>query len=546
MVVLRNLFCLFLTIGLCTSCGDSPFAEEDYTELDRETDDTDSSRITVGKYEIYDVDTEEKAVTLNYTLNLSEKSNVYFVFTNVSATGKQRPYVVTESQYALRFNEENISASSNERFLGKSGSKFITEQNEKIANDVANNFYKRSVSNTSNSKILKSYSQGDTANFKYAVGNSFSTAACTCRKVVTVGDVSVNIWVANDDWNTSGAEVTSTHVDNIANKFLKTGTDNDIYDWDTSIAGAPWGEHDYPGNFISKDTKDINIVVVDIDDDGSSAILTGYVGGYFYSGDCFFKSQVSSSNEGLFFYVDSYGTTFADKTLQTTYSTLAHEFQHMIHFYQKTVCQGVDTSTWFNEMCSVAIEDFVGGKLGLTSTAYDSRFTTDNIPQLPTSHFLSWGNDLASYVSVYCFGAYLSRNFGGVQLFNKMIANSDKDGAAIVAAIEKQTENTYTFEQVLKNWGVSQLLSDLKTTTVPYKNNNGSTFSSTLNSITYTYKSLNYHEKSLKIYDVDAEKSNLYGGQSAIMKEESITGSNTWKFNIPSTVRLTVVKEVLN
>ena len=54
--------------------------------------------------------------------------------------------------------------------------------------------------------------------------------------------------------------------------------------------------------------------------------------------------------------------------------TLAHEFQHMIHFYQKPVVRDADSESWLNEMASEVAEDLIADKMmvsGPRGVAYD-------------------------------------------------------------------------------------------------------------------------------------------------------------------------------
>ena len=72
----------------------------------------------------------------------------------------------------------------------------------------------------------------------------------TVRRVVTDGSTSVALWVADREWEDSCASrgdcVTQEMVNAVAQRFLRPGSSNDIYDWVTTIFGDPWGPHDIP------------------------------------------------------------------------------------------------------------------------------------------------------------------------------------------------------------------------------------------------------------------------------------------------------------
>ena len=127
----------------------------------------------------------------------------------------------------------------------------------------------------------------------------------------------------------------------------------------------------------------ILIFIYDIDGDYTSTQSSGMVG-YFWAKDEYLDASVAPtyrSNQAELFYLDAY---FADLDADLSTSTLAHEYQHMIQFNQKKLLRGVEASTWFDEMCSMASEDFVGQTLGIPDSASPrSRIPQFNIFLLP-------------------------------------------------------------------------------------------------------------------------------------------------------------------
>lgn len=62
------------------------------------------------------------------------------------------------------------------------------------------------------------------------------------------------------------------------------------------------------------------------------------------------------------------------------------------------------------------------------------------------------GNDvLKSYASLYVFSAYLSRNFGGAELFHDLLVSSQMDQAAISAALQTLGTGT-TFDAAFRDY----------------------------------------------------------------------------------------------
>ena len=185
------------------------------------------------------------------------------------------------------------------------------------------------------------------------------------------------IWVSDNDYGTNnGAGIDSAMVNALADKFLQAGANNDIYDWLTAVIGAEWGATEYT-NLIDH-SGDIHILLTDIVGDENP---DGGIVGFFYAANNYTKSSYSSSNEKIMFVIDSYmyandddaegnagnGWDVSDYWPQEIFSTLAHEFQHMIHFYQKGLVHGAGDSadTWIDEMCAQIAEDLLADKMGV-------------------------------------------------------------------------------------------------------------------------------------------------------------------------------------
>ncbi len=338
-------------------------------------------------------------------------------------------------------------------------------------------------------KRAKDVANSSTASFcvninKY--GNCIDYDVATARSVVDVstefGDKTLNIWVENDSFDSgSGCEnskcVTQDMVNELAETFLKDGTDNDIYDWVTNIYGEEWENdtNDYSGFIPAND--EITILLTDIDGDDSPS---GGVIGFFWPKDNFENSDDGNgSNERVMFYADSVmfaNTDNGDFWQKEMYSTLAHEFQHMIHFYQKTILLAeANTDTWINEMLSETTEDLIATKLqhiGPRGIDYTdgSDGTTGNTngryPLFNANNTLSLTapfGSLADYSKVNAFGAYLIRNYGGAKLLHDIMHNTYIDKQAVVDAVNKSAEGSgKTFNNLLSEWGTAVLLSNIE------------------------------------------------------------------------------------
>jgi len=309
----------------------------------------------------------------------------------------------------------------------------------------------------------------------------------SAQKVVSdidtlLGTKTLNIWVSNDSFDSGeGCQkakcITETMVNQLADTFLNNNLDNDIYDWVTNIYGEEWGsEAEAKYNNLISANDEITILLTDIDNDGLPSAREGRVVGFFWPKDNFKVSSEPGSNERVMFYIDS--VMFANEEgvsweiddfwPKEMISTLAHEFQHMIHYYQKTVLRtNANTDTWINEMLSESTEDLIATKIqhigprgvdymdgsaGLPNNPY-GRYPLFNANN--TLSLTSWTGLLADYSKVSAFGAYLIRNYGGAQLLHNIMHNDSINENAVVDSIAGKT-----FADLLSEWGVAVILSD--------------------------------------------------------------------------------------
>ena len=318
-------------------------------------------------------------------------------------------------------------------------------------------------------------------------------------------------------------------ADALLSKFTGNGGNESIYGWVTNIYGSEWGTTGYSD--LIADSKTISILLFDIDGDGSTGTNGAFTVGFFYSRDNF-KQEASDddlkySNENIMFYIDlpfMLKTASSEGSWSTTgaypnkvYSTLAHEFQHMIHFYQKTVLKSsssvISDSTWLDEMCSVSTEDFVADKLGVegprgvldVTSAGSEGNTSGSLPcfnYYNNDSLVTWDSKLYDYASVYAFGAYLSRNFGGPKLFQSIVQTSNTDMTAVTSAISSVAGSSESLESLLRQWGAAVLLSDSTSLTGNILYNVEK--SQTVNSVTYTFGPINLYNYS---YDYSSSSS---------------------------------------
>lgn len=264
------------------------------------------------------------------------------------------------------------------------------------------------------------------------------------------------IWVVDGYYRTdsgavSGAAVTEEQIKTLMEKF------DGMYPLIREIFGKE-AEVMVDGNFIvpidqvSDTGSKVNIVVYDINGDYASS-QQGGVFGYFWAKDYYTPKTATSSatdvinlsNSGKYFYIDSYFTQNFNWA-PSMYSTLAHEFQHMINFGVKTLTPAYNgnnnppsSATWYTEMMSMLCEDMMQQYLRCDDTASPKSRLSQFCTYYTSSGITEWNNNaqLASYAVAYTFGAYLARNYGGAELIQKAAQNGSVDKDSITEALKE-------------------------------------------------------------------------------------------------------------
>ena len=335
-------------------------------------------------------------------------------------------------------------------------------------------------------------------------------APATVRKVVRAGTTTLAVWVADREWHATcvsiGQCLTQEMVDALATRFLRPGDSNDIYDWVTTIFGDPWGSHTYSDLIPAEAADQIHMLLLDT----ASA-------GYFHNvhnmkrNPAYPDTRVSA--ERLIFFVSSANLSIpdgpswdiTDSMPSDTLDTLAHEFQHMIHYYQKLIMNELPdpppSEAWLNEMASEVTPDLIADKLGIPGprgVAYND--PTEGAPgntngRLPRYNYWNdiqvtkWDGDLRNYSINYALGAYLARNYGGAALFREIVQNDQAGVVAIEAALTTLGHDV-SFADVLTDWAVANLLSDDTSAPHPYRYNSGTWFTSSVGGQTFRLGSI--------------------------------------------------------
>ncbi|MDA3939031.1 MAG: hypothetical protein PF693_06960 [Spirochaetia bacterium] len=317
------------------------------------------------------------------------------------------------------------------------------------------------------------------------------------------------IWVADANFTDNPANVTDDNLLNeeqvglLAGKFNGTsapGSNDGIYELVTNVCGFEYGGGVAGDGGVDED-KHVNILIYDIDYD-YSALQNGGIFGYFWPKD-HYNDAVLKSNQSEIFYIDSH---FLDGYPFDMYSTLAHEFQHMIFFNRKYIEMNLyNYETWYNEMLSMLIEDIIRDPLGVSVSNSPIERTKEFVDGYYlsgiTDWLVGWPDVLYSYASSFMFGAFLTRNFGGAELIEAMIDSDSVDQQSVTDALTTMGYSTETFDSVFDKYSKAIIFStedsinDILVTNI-----------STDSSV----HSISYNQTAFDIYGY--QNSNLYDG----------------------------------
>lgn len=556
--------------------------------------------------------------TFSYTVDAgSTAKDVYFVFSNTSLDTSASAATVANSVGTIKVDGAEIAASSAQPAGGPSESSTKAKDTvARIARDLAGAFTSRNISASKSVTIsppsldvIGSSSTGSLTAPQLC--DDLKPIASTCRQIVAAttaqGPRILNIWVADDCWLGGTSEgstvqgkkhgINQTMVDTLAAKFLSSGVNN-IYAYDTAILGPEWGSNT-GYSYLIPFNNEITILLSDIDDDNNDNGAGGVTVGYFnrlnnYTNEGLaqvYPAYAGDSSERIMFVVDavlyanpdllgrgvgdtgyspSPGWTPTNYWAEEVYSTLAHEFQHMIQFYQKGIVKrgdGQTADTWINEMCSQLVEDLVADKLGVKGprgvdpTIGGAGSTGNQYGRIPYfNYFLSSSTSGGSsstslaktsnynvydYSFSYAFGSWLMRNYGGAAFVKSVVYDQATDSTCITDAVSEATGRSETMADLISRWAVAVLGSNRTDMPPGYVYNTGTWTSSTQGGLSYNLGSINFFNYYWTPRVITATGSVPRGSIATASNvyyraASSFTGSKTWNLVVPQGVGFSV------
>lgn len=220
------------------------------------------------------------------------------------------------------------------------------------------------------------------------------------------------------------SDLTQSGVDTVLDGMVTSWTN--VYATNRSIFGA-----EPEGTLNGINVQDFYILI-------SSKI---YTAGYFYSGDMYPKttSGLAYSNEKKLFNLQ-YPADSSDLTRSITdlSATMAHEFQHMIHFYQKMALN--DQAYWLDEAMSGYAEQVNGYKIENGQNQSKALQVQKYLEYVKSVSLNEWhgendSSDLvhSHYGKAYLFGTWLGQNFGTSGSVQSLLSVQLTEEAAVEA-----------------------------------------------------------------------------------------------------------------
>lgn len=176
------------------------------------------------------------------------------------------------------------------------------------------------------------------------------------------------------------------------------------------------------------------------------------VAGYFSSADELHPDAHPYSNAHEMFLLSADNVSLGE---DYTYGTMAHEFQHMIHWYQDR-----NEETWVNEGFSMLAEHINE----LDAGGFDYDFMMN-----PDIQLTDWGGDIGQnaphYGGSFLFMTYFLDQFGE-ETTKALVSHKENGFTAIGIVLEElqkidpNTNQPFTAEQVFTDWTIANYLQD--------------------------------------------------------------------------------------
>ena len=223
-----------------------------------------------------------------------------------------------------------------------------------------------------------------------------------------------------------------------------------------------------------------------------------FVSGFFYSINQYLnddlKPSLQFSNEAEILHID--GKEGLSHLEDGKFETIAHEFQHMIHFGLDS-----DENIWVDEGASMFAEYLIGED-PFNTGSYKSRFSSNpDVSLTYWDYHDSQGLAMANYGAAYAFFLYLSEHYGGSSIIQNIV-NRSGDGISSILYALKSEGYSVQFKEVFRNWTLANFLDNYPFVNEAFRYNNIS-ISMDLDHSTYYSTSVPLTENSVPYWGTD-------------------------------------------
>lgn len=196
-----------------------------------------------------------------------------------------------------------------------------------------------------------------------------------------------------------------------------------------------FGREPYPG--ISGDGR-ITIFIYDIQDNYDTTGL--YYAGYFSAEDLYPQSVAKYSNEREMLYID-FWPGLIDGSLNDIYGVIAHEYQHLVHFYADN-----DEVKWVDEGCANLSTYICGyGEPYQHTRAFQAASDTS---------LIEWDGTLEDYGASFLFIKYIYEKYDkATSLIKRIIAESRNCRSGLEAALGEKS-----FDGIFADWVTANII----------------------------------------------------------------------------------------
>ncbi len=322
---------------------------------------------------------------------------------------------ILENTENMNFDSEEVSPFEDELSLS-SKTHFLKEITDNLVSE--DKLSQRAITTTKGSN---DYSIGDTLTIiAYNDPGGGDPLTMDVPATLRAAGEHCLIWVDNNDW---GNPVTQEDVDHLVDVF-----DNHVFPTNVEYFG-------YPADVDGDGVYNVSILLLELSDYGTA--------GYYWS-------YAETENGFEIFFLDNDAgpdDIFYD-------STMAHEFQHMIHGFWD-----IGEYSWIDEGCAVFAESLNSFLLANTD------WTIPDFEDDPDTSLIFWDYDSVdhdvniNYAMSYLFITYLSENYGGSAAISALVQDGIFQG---ILAIEEIVLKPYgkTFEEVFIDWVMANYFDD--------------------------------------------------------------------------------------